>query len=488
MQNKKRWKVTKRTQSYKESFSVSQWIDEEAEACNFGDVRLGRRLKTLVEELSGCVGGSIPFACQDWASTKAAYRFFSNPRVSETDILGGHFESTRNRFHDVCGPALILHDTTEFSYDRESAGNIGLIGSACLNGGRHGRKRRITVRGLLMHSSLAITLGGLPLGLTAVKFWSRKQFKGTNALKRIINPTRVPIEEKESYRWLENVRQSTSFLGAPERCIHIGDRESDIYELFCAAREEGTHFLVRTCVNRLAGDGGHTIADAMKTASVKGIHRVQLRTQNGETSEAVLEIKYRQIQVLPPIGKKARYPQLLLNVIHAKEIGEPKEREPVDWKLVTDLPIDSLAAALEKLRWYSLRWKIEVFHKILKSGCKAEESKLRTAERLVNLIALLCIVSWRIFWMTMVSRTHPEALPNLAFTQEECAILDTLIVDRKNGSTKTIFSYIRKLAMIGGYLARRSDPPPGNVVIWRGMSRLVDIQLGFEMGRKLVGN
>ncbi|XHR29757.1 MAG: IS4 family transposase [Chthoniobacteraceae bacterium] len=171
-----------------------------------------------------------------------------------------------------------------------------------------------------------------------------------------------------------------------------------------------------------------------------------------------------------------------------KSENRSEEREPVDWKLVTDLPIDSLAAALEKLRWYSLRWKIEVFHKILKSGCKAEESKLRTAERLVNLIALLCIVSWRIFWMTMVSRTHPEASPNLAFTQEECAILDTLIVDRKNGSTKTIFSYIRKLAMIGGYLARRSDPPPGNVVIWRGMSRLGDIQLGFEMGRKLVGN
>jgi hypothetical protein len=106
--------------------------------------------------------------------------------------------------------------------------------------------------------------------LTAAKFWSRKQFKGCNALKRKINPTRIPIEEKESYRWLENLRQSSRLLEAPQRCVHIGDRESDIYELFCTAHEEGTHFLVRTCVDRLAGEGGHTVAAAMKRPDGKG--------------------------------------------------------------------------------------------------------------------------------------------------------------------------------------------------------------------------
>jgi hypothetical protein len=120
---------------------------------------------------------------------------------------------------------------------------------------RNGNPRAYTQCGLLMHSSLVVTPDGLPLGLAAVQFWTRKQFKGTNALKRHVNPTRVPIEEKESIRWPSSLRQSTALLGDPGRCVHIGDRENDIYEFFCAAREAGTHFLVRTCVDRLAGDG-----------------------------------------------------------------------------------------------------------------------------------------------------------------------------------------------------------------------------------------
>ena len=115
-----------------------------------------------------------------------------------------------------------------------------------------------------MHSSLAVTTEGLPLGLAAVKFWTRKKFKGTAQLKKKINPTRVPIEKKESIRWLDNLKQSIERLGNPERCIHVGDRESDIYELYCLTQDLGAHFLVRTCVDRLAGDGGHTIADEMK--------------------------------------------------------------------------------------------------------------------------------------------------------------------------------------------------------------------------------
>src|SRR5438105_7828885 len=120
---------------------------------------------------------------------------------------------------------------------------------------KRGRLQHFTVCGILMHSSLAVTTQGLPLGLTAIKFWTRSKFKGTNALKRKINPTRVPIEEKESFRWLENVRQATALFGEPSRCVHIGDRESNIYELFCTAQQAGTQFLLRTCVDRLAQDG-----------------------------------------------------------------------------------------------------------------------------------------------------------------------------------------------------------------------------------------
>ncbi len=145
---------------------------------------------------------------------------------------------------------------------------------------------------------------GLPLGLTAIKFWTRKQFKGCNALKRKINPTRVPIHEKESYRWLENVRQSSALIARPQDCVHIGDRESDIYELFHAADELGTRFLVRTCVDRLAGDGDCTVADQMRQARSKGTYRIQARTKDGEAYEAVLQVKFERFWFGRPSERK----------------------------------------------------------------------------------------------------------------------------------------------------------------------------------------
>ena len=473
---------------YLRSLEGECWIDRESRGCEFRDARLGDRFRKLLTQIGSAMGQSIPLVCQDWANTKAAYRFFSNDRVSEADILAGHFQSTHDRAAAAEGLVLVLHDTTEFSYQREKSEAIGITKS--INSGRDkaGRLRSHTVCGILMHSSLAVTIEGVPLGLAAVKFWTRKKFKGTAALKKKINPTRIPIEKKESVRWLENLKQSTRLVDRPGRCIHIGDRESDIYELFCAAQEIGTHFLIRTCVDRLAEDGDHTIADEMDEVAVKGLHRIQVRDSNGDPDQAVLEIRYRKIRVLPPIGKQDRYPALTLTVIHAEERGMPKNRKKIDWKLITDLPIGSRADAIEKLEWYALRWKIEVFHKILKSGCKAEESKLRTAQRLTNLISLFCILSWRVFWMTMLNRSAPDAPPTLALTATEICVLDRLVNDKPKAREKALSHYLIKIARLGGYLARASDPPPGNTVMWRGLSRLTDIALGAMVEGEFVGN
>jgi hypothetical protein len=469
---------------------ATSWIDGEIAACQFADGRLGNRLHCLLEQISDAVGESVPMACQDWANTKAAYRFFSNERVNEADILAGHFQATKDRFIASQGPILVLHDTTEFSFRRESPDKIGITYRVTGVRDKEGRLRLHTVCGILMHSSLALTTEGLPLGLAAIKFWNRKKFKGTAALKKKINPTRIPIEHKESIRWLQNLRQSTATLGDPGRCVHIGDRESDIYELFCTAKEIGTHFLVRTCVDRLAGDGKHTVAADMAKAEIKGRYRVEVRDANGNPDIADLDIKFERLHLLPPIGKQKQYPPLDLTVVHAKERGKPKKnRKLIDWKLITDLSVRSLKDAKEKLQWYALRWKIEMFHKVLKSGCKAEESKLRTAERLVNLISVFCIVSWRIFWMTMLNRTTPNARPSLALTDTEIRLLDHLVPDKSEPKNhKSISRYIIKVARLGGYLARANDPAPGNLVIWRGLSRLSDIEFGARAGSTIVGN
>jgi len=466
------------------------WIDRELAGSEFRDVRLNKRFRKLFEQLSEGTGESIPLVCQDWANTKAAYRFLSNPRVSEGDILAGHFQSTRDRFAATDATVLILHDTTEFNYHREDIQSVGIVKRTPLRKRLDGNPQHYVVCGILMHSSLAVTMGGLPLGLAAMKFWTRKKFKGCNALKKKINPIRVPIEKKESIRWLENLKQSTALFHDPQRCVHIGDRESDIYELFCTAQAAETHFLVRTCVDRLAGDGKHTIADEMSEERVKGLHRIDVRDKKGHLSKAILEIKYRRIRVLPPINKKRRYPELALTVIHAQERGTPHGREKIDWKLITDLPVNSREEVMEKLRWYSMRWKIETFHKILKSGCKAEESRLRTAARLANLIAVFCILSWRIFWLTMMNRALPNAPPKLAFTALEIQLLAQLAKGKNSQRLQrtSVSAYLVQLARLGGYLARAGDSPPGNKVIWKGLSRLTDIQFGFLIGAKLVGN
>jgi len=172
-------------------------------------------------------------------------------------------------------------------------------------------------------------------------------------------------------------------------------------------------------------------------------------------------------------------------VIYAQERNTPDGRDPIDWKLITDLPVRSRAQALEKLRWYALRWKIETFHNILKSGCKSEESHLRTAERFVNLIAIFCILTWRIFWMTMLNRSATDVPASAVFSDIECHLLAQLVPDRPNDHShcKSRSYHITKVARLGGYLARSSDPPPGNIIMWRGLSRFTDIMLGFHAAK-----
>lgn len=477
-------------QQHSHRTSMPAWLANELDGYRFFDTRLARRMQELASQLWEHLGQSIPMACQDWANTKAAYRFLSNAEVHEDVILEGHFTATRERCKATDGPILILHDTTTFTFQRDNPQPIGITHQTYGSQDKDGRHKARTLCGLLMHSSLVVTPEGLPLGLAAVKFWSRKKFKGCTALKRKINPTRVPIETKESFRWLDNLRRSTALIGNASRCVHIGDRESDIYELFCLARQLDTHFLVRTCVDRLAGDGDHTVAAEMEEVRVRGLHRVDVCDRHGNMSTAVLELRFKRIQLLPPIGKQAKYPALTLTVLHATERSKPVGRDRIDWKLLTDLPVTSRAQAIEKLQWYATRWKIETFHKIMKSGCKVEQSKLRTAERLVNLIALYCILGWRIFWTTMMQRTMRAGPATLAFTPQELKLLDRLVQPPANRmSTRSDLSvYVRKLACLGGYLARSHDPPPGNMVIWRGMSRLTEIELGFELALEVMGN
>ena len=207
----------------------------------------------------------------------------------------------------------------------------------------------------------------------------------------------------------------------------------------------------------------------MRDVDVSGLHPVEVRDSKGNLDTAAVEIRYRRVHVLPPIGKQKRYPALTLTVLHAQEQEEPADRPRIDWKLITDLPVHSHDAAIEKLRWYALRWKIEVFHKILKSGCKAETARLRTAERLVKLIAVFCILSWRVFWMTMINRSAPNAPPALALTELETALLDQLVPEKREDPpcNKTLSIYVTAQVGDGGAVSRPRRAGAGGVSGWQ---------------------
>ena len=171
----------------------------------------------------------------------------------------------------------------------------------------------------------------------------------------------------------------------------------------------GTRFLVRTRADRLADGGPETVAEAIGRSPRRGLYRIAVRNRKGEQSEAVLEIRYRRIRLQTPKGKTKRYLDQVVTVIEAREQETPPDRDRIDWKLITDLAVNSRRQAVEKVQWHALRWKIEVIHKILKSGCRAEHARLRTAPRLVNLLAVFRILSWRVFWLTMTNRIAPDA-------------------------------------------------------------------------------
>jgi hypothetical protein len=457
------------------------WVETETAGCDLGDVRLNRRLEAMLEALGDRPGESLPTAFQDWSNTKAAYRFFSNGNISEDKILEGHFAASALRIRATDGPILILQDTTEFSFKRSAPEKVGFTKISTGRKLKEGRFQKHAVCGLLMHASMAITPEGLPLGLTAAKFWSRSKFKGTAALKRKINPTRVPIEQKESMRWLDNLRLSTELTGAPERCVHVGDRESDIYELYCLSEELGTGFLVRSCVDRLAEDGGTTIAKVMAEVQSSGTHEVRFRDAQGKDHCAMLSVKHATMTVRPPIGKQRKYRHQNLQVIHAEELNPPEGRAPVFWKLITNLPVTTHAEAVHKLDWYALRWKIETFFRTLKVGCRIEELRLATADRLANCIAMCCVVAWRVSWLTMLSREVSTASPDAVFTNVERSLLERVTPERKRKMTRDLNFYVRAVARLGGYLDRTSDAQPGTTVIWRGLSRLVDLVEGARL-------
>ncbi len=467
------------------------WAEDEFAKVDLGDKRLNSRLVNIFERFSDSPESPINQACKDWSETKGAYRFFSNPKVAGEKILHAHCMRTveRTKKHRTI---LALQDTSYLIYTKHKATKG--IGDISMKRGRNIDK--IYSKGLILHSCLAVTTDGLPLGLLDQCITSRKPQTAIRKKKKDV----TPIEKKESYRWLESLKNSANQIKGTQ-VVTVCDREADIYDFFQLSDEIKSPVLVRAKYDRLinkksryAEKGVVKLWEFMKGKPDAGTMKISIKKKPTSRHSvkrkgriAKLSIKFGAFVFSPPVNnvrqRTARLPGLKMFAVYVTERNPPKGEKPLTWMLLTNLPVTTLEQAYEKIRWYCLRWRIEMFFKVLKSGFNVEDCRLGDADRLKKYITVMTIVAWRLFMMTIIARTDPSLSCKPFLTDIEWKVLylkthKTKRLPKKPPKIKAVVLWIAKL---GGFLARKQDGEPGTIVLWRGWKRLNDLIHGWKL-------
>ncbi len=450
------------------------WIEEEFGRAELGDRRLTARLLKMTGQFFEQPQANIPQSSGSKKEAKAAYRFLDNPEVNWESILRSHYQATTDRLHDQ-QTVLVATDTTTVNFSSHSA-TEGL-GYICDNR---------STRGLIIHDTLAFTPEGSPLGLLDVQCWVREEI-GTKGERH-----RKPIEQKESYKWIKAYHAVSE---AQKRCrtarlVMIADREGDIHELFCErlAHKRNAELLVRAerSRNRKVSDenGAYEYLWAiLEKQAVQATRKLLVPARNDRPSrQAELQIRSTKVTLKAP-RKKSDCPDIELSAVYALEPNPPEGVEPLEWMLLSTVEINTTADALSQLEWYAKRWGIEVFHRILKSGCNIEQRQLASRERICNCLAIDMVVAWRIFFLTMQGREAPELDCRVYFAEHEWKALTTFVHKTKTPPSKapSLNEAVALLGKLGGHLGRTGDGFPGSEVLWRGMTRLADISEAYRL-------
>lgn len=472
--------------------NMSTWAFNEFKAVDFGDTRLTQRLIKLSNDLSELPEGSINQACGSWSQTKAAYRFFKNEKVNEAMILSNHVRCTLERIKQE-KTILAIQDTSYICYkNHPKTKGLGLISK------RSGlNKKTIQTDGLIMHTAFAVNTEGLPLGLLDQTIYARAPLPETKAaIKKTSHNNGLPIEEKESIRWLNAIGQTQQILKENKaHVVTVCDREADMYDFFEYALQHHADFLVRASRNRCINKHSprteknkEKLWTFMQRQPSEGKIQIEISAKKDKPArQATLDVNFTSFTMNPPRNNIRNRTQKLTDFtlygIYVIERHPPQQEEALEWLLITNLAVDSFDTALEKVRWYCLRWRIEVFHKILKSGFSIESCRLGTAQRLIRYITLMSVIAWRIFFITLVARTNPELPCTDILEDEEWKVIyakmnQTHVYPKRIPSIKTVVSWI---AQLGGFLARKNDAEPGPIVLWRGWRRLADLCEGWRL-------
>lgn len=452
---------------------MSEWIEAELAESQMHDKRHAKRLAHLLKRLSEQAVSSIPRACHGWAETIAAYRFLDNPLVGRTEILSGHQHATRERLQ-AQAVVLLVQDTTFLNYGtlRPKQG-MGTV------------KDKLREE-YLLHLTVAFTPERVNLGVLGLRMWQRPEEPVAH------ERARKPIEEKESYRWLEGYQLACD---VQQDCpatlvVSVADREGDIQECFLEAtsREatERAEFITRAKCNRriTSGPEDYLWPEMQHTRPLGQLTIEVARQRDRALRHARLAVAVRRVTFAGARRCGGRLPPVAVTAIYATERRPPKGEEPVEWLLLTSLPVEDFRGACTVVQWYRARWEIALFFRVFKQGCQIERLRLATDHRLLNAIAVYLIIAWRIHTITMMGRAYPDTSCEIVFEAREWQTLYTMqFHSAPPPQPPPLHHMVRALARLGGFLARTGDGEPGIQSIWQGYQRLHEFIYALEMHR-----
>jgi hypothetical protein len=453
------------------STQPADWVIAEFGQAALPDRRHRRRLQRIATAFAQKPTAPIPQACGSLAEVKATYRFVENDAIIPAVIRQSHHQATVQRVgaHPI---VLAVQDTTALNYTTHPC-TEGL-GPICHT--RHSI-------GLLVHSTLAITPAGQPLGFL------HNAVRARDRHARVPSRERRQLADKESYKWVESL---TACQAVAPRCpdtmlVNITDREGDLYELFVQALRapagKRVELLVRARHDRKLAEGSATLWQQVAHQSVAATLQVRVGRHGDHPSRlANLSIRFCAVQLKAP-KRKAEQPSLRLWAIQAQEVHPPKGTTPIRWQLLSTLPVTSAAEAIERVRWYAQRWQIEVIHKVLKSGCKVEQRQMETAQRLERALSIDLVVAWRILALCKAARELPDDpisdwLPAAQWQTLWCYVHQRTTVPKHSPPVRQA---VRWIAQLGGFLGRKSDGEPGTTTLWRGLHQLEAMTKMWEL-------
>lgn len=461
------------------------WVMEETRAVDLKDARTNARLREVLTQLGQRPTASIPAACGGHAEMTAAYRLFDNEKVTFERILAPHTLSTRERIAAQT-TVLLVQDTTEIDLTRPTQ---PVSGAGPLDGANR--------QGLLLHPLHAFTPDGTPLGTVHATQWVREPGPTSAGLSRAQRAA-IPIEEKESHRWLQTLRVAEQEATHCPRThlIVVCDSEADIYEVL--AEQPRIDWIVRACQDRAllpeaeaAPDRTlhkHLLAQPVlysQTINVRG-RKTKIacdtrgRRQPRRSRQAQVEIRSASLTLRPPWRADRKLPAVTVNAVLVTEVDAPADDEPIEWLLLTSLPVADVDQVRTVVQFYCVRWMIEILFRVLKSGCRVEERRFEHIDRLLACMAVYLIIAWRTLYVCRLARACPQIDCQAIFEPEEWkAVWKILRHTDPPPHPPSLGEFTVMVAQLGGYVIRKNSPP-GPQTIWIGLQRTYDFALCWK--------